>query len=126
MFAIARASTSTRSFSMLRFFASVRPSRRPHNSATIEYVCPIFLEQLLIQEPLASLMMPIALAPPGFPRAEPSVFNLKKPGGGLFPTYEFCGFLLNSELGREGIEKVRGSRNDLSEDIIAVKLKGLP
>jgi hypothetical protein len=42
------------------------------------------LEKPLTQLPLLSRIRPPALASPGFPKAEPSVFSFRKPDGGGF------------------------------------------
>ena len=82
-------------------------------------MCPNFLEQLLIQEPLAALIIPPALAPLGFPRAEPSMFNLKKPMGS--PANVIHGFRRVIYFRGEGVTEVSGGGNDFFEDGITVE-----
>ena len=115
------------SFWMLRLFPNIRPSHRPHNSATREYVWPIFLVQLLIQAPRVSLMMPVTLAQSRLPQADLSVFNLKKPPrGGRGPTYMMDGFCRWKVFRRENVEEASGCRGDLSKYGIGIKACWFP
>ena len=50
------------SFLMLRFQTKSKPLRRPQSLAAMEWLWPILLEKLPIQEPLLALIIPPALA----------------------------------------------------------------
>ena len=76
------ASSSISTIASLRSMHMLIPSRSAHNSATMLVVYPTDLAYPQTESPWKFLMIPPQLARPGFPREDPSVFNLNQFSGG--------------------------------------------